>query len=162
MASPVTVLVFEGLSIMPLDAQAELEDRRPNFRQNQLNHYWNKIQARLRPRYDVAAMAADPPETVVGWLVDLVTKKCYDARGYDPSNPSDESAIKQAAIDAENEIKEAADSEKGLFHLPLLASIEDEDGVTKGGPLGSSEQSPYVWADEQAELGRIEDEASRR
>lgn len=162
MATPLTVAQFETLSIMPPDRQAELEDRRPGFRLARLNARWNWIQAVLRKRYDVAAMAADPPETALGWLVDLATKDCYDAAGYDPSNPSDESAIKQAFLDAKTEIKEAADSEKGMFELPLLASIEDADGVSKGGPLGYSEQSPYVWADDQADTGRAEDDASRR
>lgn len=160
MASPLSVGEFRVLTIMPGDAVDELETRRPDFLVGQLNRYWNWLQAVLRKRYDVKAMAADPPETVLGWLVDLVTKEAYDARGYDPSGKSDEDAIKGRAERARAEIKEAADSQNGLFELPLLATLET-DGVSKGGPLASSEQSPYVWADTQRELGRGEDDSSQ-
>lgn len=160
MPSPVTPAQFREHTIMPPDAVDELEDRRPDFIQARLDFRWNWIQARLRKRYDVAAMAADPPETAIGWLVDLVTKDAYDARGYDPSSESDKEAIIQRAVDAKAEITEAANSETGLFELPPLASVQT-DGVSKAGPLGSAEQSPYVWADAQAEVGRAEDDASR-
>jgi len=147
---------------MPPESVQELEARRPGFLLAQIQRHWNRIQAILRKRYDVSAMAADPPETVIGWLVDLVTKEAYDARGYDPSGKSDEAAILKRWEEAKLEIKEAADSEKGLFELPLLASIEDADGVTKGFALGTSEQSPYVWADKQREAATAEDDLYRQ
>jgi hypothetical protein len=143
---------------MPTEAVDELEARKPEWLQNTLNSKWNWIQAVLRKRYDTNAMAADPPETVIQWLVDIVTKEAFDARGYDPSSKSDEEAILGRWRDARAEIKEAADSEKGLFELPLLATDTDQ-GVTRGGPLAYSEQSPYHWMAGQQDAGQAEDDS---
>ncbi len=55
-------------------------------------------------------------------------------------------------------MKEAADSAEGLFELPLRADLETS-GVSKGGPLGYTEASPYRWTDRQADDGRNEDES---
>ena len=54
---------------------------------------------------------------------------------------------------AREQMKEAADSEIGLYDLPLLNDVTT-DGISKGGPLGYSEQSPYSWTDEQADAIR--------
>jgi hypothetical protein len=142
---------------MPTASVQALETDRPGFIAKRLDFWWDWICAKLRKRYDVEAMSTDPPLTAQQWLVDLVTKVAYDARGYDPSAKADETAIVKAFEDAKLEIKEAADSKDGLTELPLLAADTATDGVSKGGPLGSSEQSPYVWTTRQRDAGRDED-----
>jgi hypothetical protein len=159
MPSPITLAQFKELTLMPGDAVDEVETRRGSgYTLRQLDRYWNWIQAVLRKRYDVAAMAVNPPETAIGWLVDLTTKELYDARGWDPSGKSDETAVLERFKAAKVEIKEAADSEKGLSELPLLKT-DTTDGVSKGGPMAYSEQSPYTWATLQQEAGEAEDDA---
>ncbi len=82
-----------------------LEATEPNFLQNQLDDWTEEIFARLRKRYDTAAMALDPPRTVLRWLVKLVTREAYAKRGYNPSAESDKESIEAAAERAELEIK---------------------------------------------------------
>lgn len=158
MASPIDLSKFQELTIMPPEAVQELEGRRNGFIAKRLDRRWNLIQAILRKRYDVAAMQVDPPETAIGWLVDLVTKDAYGARGYDPQGKSDEDAVIKAFDLALEQLQIAADSEKGYLELPLLASRTD-GGVSKGGPFGYSEQSPYRSMDLQRDAARAEDES---
>lgn len=159
MASPVNLSAFQEATIMPTVSVQALETDRSGFIAKRLDFWWDWICAKLRKRYDVEAMTADPPLTAKQWLVDLVTKEAYDARGYDPSAKSDETAILERYKDAKLEIAEAANSETGLFELPLIASDTTVAGVSKSGPLGSSEQSPYAWTTKQRDAGRDEDSA---
>jgi len=53
------------------------------------------------------------------------------------------------------ELKEAADSKDGLFDLPLRADTT-ATGVSKGGPRGYSEASPYTNLDRQRARRRNE------
>ena len=56
------------------------------------------------------------------------------------------------------EIKEAADSEQGLFDLPTNDVVGDS-AIGHAGPLAYTEASPYVSADRQEREGRLEDRA---
>ena len=58
--------------------------------------------------------------------------------------------IVEAEAAAKSEVTEAADSEEGKFDLPLRQDTT-ATGVSKGGPLGYSEVSPYTWTDRQRE-----------
>jgi hypothetical protein len=103
--------------------------------------------------------AAPPvPETVLGWIVAMVTVDVYQKRGVNPQDPMILQCV--AAMDgALAELKEAADSKDGLFDLP---ACEDTDSaVTTGGPLGYTETSPYVWTDQERRAGRGEDGSGR-
>ncbi len=111
----------------------------------------SEINARLRKRY-AAPFAAPVPETVLGWLAAVVTPKLYERRGWDPSDAQSVSILADAAL-ARSEMKEAADSEDGLFDLPLL-NTSTATGITLGGPLSYSEASPYSWTDVQSEILR--------
>jgi hypothetical protein len=111
----------------------------------------SKINARLRKRYAVP-FTAPVPEIVLGWLAALVTPKLFERRGWDPSDKQAEIIIGDATA-AAAEILEAANSDVGLFDLPLRQD-NAETGIVHGGPFGYSEASPYVWTDEQIETVR--------
>jgi hypothetical protein len=115
----------------------------------------SRINARLRKRYLVPF--ADPcPEIVAGWLAAVVTPKLYERRGWDPSDAQAQSIL----ADAErvlDEQKEAADSEEGLFDLPLRQDSSTSALGVVGGPFGYSENSPYVWSDAQRDAADVED-----
>ncbi len=106
---------------------------------------------------DVYAAATPVPETVLGWLVALVTVDLYRKRGVNPQDPTIE-MVREDATRALAELKEAADSKDGLFDLP--ASEDNDSAVTTGGPLGYTEFSPYTWTDIERANGRTEDIAS--
>lgn len=136
---------------MPSEDVDELEARRPGFIAQRLEIGTSRINGRLRKRY-AAPFASPVPEIVLGWLDAVVTLEAYIARGW---NPSDEQSkqISDAAAQAFADLKEAADSEIGLFDLPLREDTTAE-GISRGGPLGYSESDPYTWTDLQREAAR--------
>lgn len=159
MPSPITVAAFKTRTIMPGADVDQLELVEPGYLLQTLGDRWDWILARLRKRYDVAAMQADPPATAIRWLADMATFFAYSKRGWNPGSEQDKESISAAKTSAEAEVKEAADSKDGLFELPLLAGSAPTtgSGVSRGGPLGYTETSPYVWSDQQACTGRSED-----
>ncbi len=148
---------FKALTIMPADHADAIQLVAPGWIDSQLVYWSGWIDSRLRKRY-AAPFESPYPEAVTGWLARLVTVRAYLKRGVDPNDPQFEE-IRADAERAMTEIKEAADGDVGLFDLPLRADTTAA-GISKGGPLGYSEASPYVWTDEQAATGRAED--SRR
>jgi len=100
------------------------------------------------------AAATPVPETVLSWLVTMVTMDLYQARGVNPQDPQLE-LLRKDLETALEEVKEASDSKDGLFDLP--AAEDADSAITTGGPLGYSEQSPYVWADLQLQAAIQED-----
>jgi hypothetical protein len=104
---------------------------------------------RLRKRYAVPFDANNPPEKALDWIVALVDPMAYRKRGV---NTSDEqiAEINKARDEALAEMKEAADSDTGLFDLPLL-NDEAMSAISQGGPYGYSEFMPYTWTDVQVE-----------
>ncbi len=162
MASPLTVSMWTDRTIMPTEDVIALESEHPGFLQKRLNAQWSWVMARLAKRYDVATMAAAPPEITFIWLTALVTFDAYGRRGFNPSSESDRASILDPYVEAKAEVKEAADAQNGLFDLPLLSTNSPSaSGVTRGGPLGYSETGPYVWTDQQACIGSREDASGR-
>jgi hypothetical protein len=74
------------------------------------------------------------------------------------TSPTDEQAgeIVEDRKAAELEIVQAADSETGLFDLPLRQDT-NASGIVKGGASGTSQASPYAWMRDQRTRGRTED-----
>lgn len=107
---------------------------------------------------NVYAAATPVPEIVLGWLTTLVTYDLYRKRGVNPQDPQIELLVAEMNT-VLDEIKEAADSKDGLFDLPT--SEDENSAVTTGGPLGTSQTSPYVWTDIQAVIGSAEDANTR-
>jgi phage gp36-like protein len=114
------------------------------------------IDSRLAKRY-AAPFEAPYPIAVTRWLTDLVTLRCWRKRGV---VSTDEQMIdyRAAADAAMRELTEAANSNEGLFDLPLRADT-DASGIVRAFPQSYSEQSPYVWYDIQADIGHDEDSA---
>jgi hypothetical protein len=145
---PQEVIDFRSRSIMPERDVDDLWRRRRGLLEALLQGALADITARLRKRY---ATPFDPrPDVVVNWQIKIVTPEAYRARGYNPQDPTMEQAEKDRDRSYE-QIKEAADSVDGLYDLPLKEDV-DVSGITKGGPLGYSEASPYAWTDAQAAI----------
>lgn len=146
MAAYLTVAQFRLRTTMPQSDVDALEVSDPGFLDAQLTSWSSRIDAQLSKRY-AAPFASPVPEIVLEWLTRCVTVRAYLKRGV---NPSDEqfAAIKEDAEAALKEVEAAANSQTGLYDLPLRSDTT-ASGITKGGPLAYSEQSPYVWADYQ-------------
>jgi phage gp36-like protein len=127
------------------------------FVEAELNDWTAYVEARLRKRYAIP-FVAPIPSCVKKWLCDIVTKRAYDKLGRNPTSAQDSKAIDEPYDQAIAEIKEAADSNTGLFDLPLRDDAAGS-GVSAGGPLGYTETSAYAWTDIEAEAGRAEDRA---
>lgn len=132
---------------MPAEDARALDAKYPGFFDAQIAIAQSWIEARLRKRYAVP-FASPMPEAFLGWIVALVTLAAYLRRGWNPK-AEDNALVSDAATSARTEVKEAADSKDGLFDLPLRADAPDTSAISKGGPLGYSEQSPYTWTDLQ-------------
>lgn len=150
-----TLAEFKLRSTMPPEDVDALETAYPGFLLARLVIHTAWIHARLKKRYAVPFVESIP-EIARGWLTHLVTYDAYMRRGYNPGSQED-GQIKLDADMARAEVKEAADSNEGLFDLPLRADSPSASGISKGGPFGYSEQSPYVAFDLQRDTGRGED-----
>ena len=142
-------------TLMPAADVDALEVAAAGWVTQQLDDVSDAIDARLRKRYPVP-FATPYPKAVLRWLTAIVTRAAYLKRGVDPLDPQVAEYIKDAER-AEAELLEAANSETGLFDLPV--NTAGDSAIARGGPRSYSEASPYVGFDVQAETGRNEDES---
>lgn len=141
---------------MPVEDVDALDARYPGYVVARIDYHEGRINARLSKRYATPFVAPVPP-IVQGWITDLVTLDCFIRRGFNPESAQD--SLYQAAAEAvKAELLEAANSETGLFDLPLRADGPGASGVSKGAPLSYTEASPYVWMDIQRAAGRADDD----
>lgn len=159
MAAYQTLTEFRLRTVMPSADVDVVEIDTPGFTTKRLEVNSSKINARLRKRYAVPFSAAlvPIPEAVLDWLTKLTQWDLYLKRGVDPSDPSI-AHVKADKEQADAELLEAANGEIGLFDLPV-DETKDASAITKGGPMGYSETSPYVFTTLQAEAGRLDDES---
>ena len=152
---------FKGLTLMPEVFVLHVEKDTPGWITTQLEYWARWIDSRLRKRYasPFAAFDAAPPTpaSVQGWLARIVTVRVWLKRGID-TDDLQYSTIAADAVTAMAEVLEAADSDEGWFDLPLRTD-EDGSAINRGHPRSYSEQSPFVFTDDQREIGRNEDEA---
>lgn len=147
---------FRAQTLMPGSYVDELEAEAPGWVLLQLTSYSRRMDGQLSKRY-AAPFELPYPEVVTEWLTRLVTHRAFLKRGIDPDDPQAASYLEDATS-AKAEIEAASNSETGLWDLPLRADTS-ASGISKGGPFGYSEASPYAWTDVQARTGREEDAA---
>ncbi len=158
MAAYLAVARFKLLSTIPSTFVDAVETAEPGFVAAQLEYWSRWIDAQLGKRY--ATPFAEPYNGAVeGWLARIVTPRVWTKRGVDPSDEQWQE-IKKDDEDARAEIKDAANSENGLFELPLRANTLDS-GIALGFPRAYSEQSPYAFTTQQALRGYQEDNNGR-
>lgn len=149
---------FKAHTLMPEEFVEDLDCTADGWIDRQLETWSRWIDSRLRKRYSVPFdETPSAPESVKEWLARIVTLRCYLKRGVDP-NDLQMIEIKQDSDLAKAEILEAANSDEGWFDLPTLDSA-DPSAVSKGGPYGYSERSPYVWTDVEEDVGSSEDQS---
>jgi len=149
---------FKLVSVVPASFIDEVELRTPGWVDRRLLMASSFIDARLCKRYD-APFKLPYPLAVVEWCQRIVSVDVWLRRGVSATDQEFQE-YKLQAVQAFADIREAADSAEGLFELPLRADTDD-GAVARGFPRVHSEYSPYVWADEQAQLGRSEDQGLR-
>jgi len=149
-----TTSEFKTRSLIPSGYVDDIESADSGWTLIQLEEASAWIDSRLRKRY-AAPFTSPYPVAVLSWLTKLVTVRCYLKRGVEATDEQFVS-IQQDAMDAKAEIKEAADSNVGLFDLPLRSDTT-ATGIDRSGPFAYSEQSPYVGFSRQARTGRTED-----
>jgi len=149
------VAAFRAATLAPASYVDHVELVEPGWLLGRLTYWSAWINSRLAKRYAVPfAVPPATPETVVGWLERLVTWELYLKRGIDATD--EQVARIEARHDvAKAEVAEAAESRDGLFELPLRRD-SNATGVSRGGPLGYSEVSPYTWSRLQRDAAREE------
>jgi hypothetical protein len=157
MASFLDTEQFKVLTLLPKSWVEAVETVTPGFTQARIDYHSDWIEARLRKRY--GRWSPPYPGIVIGWTTRLVTLDVDIKRGVQPTDEQFK-LIEKQAIDAAAEVKEAADSDVGLFDLPVTDEAAGS-GVTQGSPRVYSETSPYVWLDGQALTGRQQDQGGR-
>ncbi len=156
MALPyLTLVTFRARTLMATGEVDVVETDVPGFIDGRIAVWTSYLHSRLAKRYGKSLPFSNPvPETILGWLTNLVTLDTLRKRGLNPADPSAEDY--RADVNRTfAEVKEAADSNTGLFDLPSPEG--GASNVTTGGPLGYSETSPYVAFSKQATQGYYED-----
>jgi hypothetical protein len=106
-------------------------------------------------------LSASPvPEIVLMWLTAYVTIDAFKRRGVNPQDPMIAEEI-VARDQANADLKEASDTNTGLFDLPFNDDTNAGSGIAVGGPLGYSEASPYRGHDLTARRAHREDGCDR-
>jgi len=144
-----TIAQLKMLGSMPAEDIDALETLYPGVVAANLVSVSGQMDARLSKRY--AAPFVDPfPQALVSICARLTAYRLWMKRGFNPNGAMDQ-AIQQDAKDADEWLKEAANSKDGLIDLPVRQDSTASSAVSVGGPLGYSETSPYVWMDRQRE-----------
>lgn len=154
MSAYLTESDFRLQTLLPVNVIDEVEDRTPGWVTQQLLMVSARIDTRLTKRYAVP-FASPYPIAVLEWLTHIVSWRCYLKRGVN-SLDSEATEYKSQHDQALKELEEAANSNTGLFELPLRADTA-ATGVSRGGPRAYTEQSPYVSQDQIAATGHNED-----
>lgn len=145
---------FVLMTVMPATYVAEIETKTAGWIDKQIDMASARVDTQLRKRYDVP-FANPAPVIVKEWVARMVEVSCWLKRGV---RTTDEQFLEYKARGdkALEELDLAANSETGLFDLPL-SGTNTSGVVTRSWPRAYSEASPYVWTDDQREIGHSED-----
>lgn len=136
-----TVTEFAARSCMNPDDVAQLNG--DGFVEAKLEDYSSYIWSRLSKRY-APFDSTSVPRIILIWLTDLVTLDCYMRLGFSPSSEQDAQIVAKAE-QAKADLLEAANSETGLFGIPLRQDTPGTSGISKGRPIVKHDTSPYDW-----------------
>lgn len=145
---------YKEYSVLPSVDIDDVETIQAGWIDRKLRAISYAVDARLRKRYSVP-FSTPYPDAVCDWVARLLDPLLLKKRGVDATDEQFVSIAEDAQM-AREEIKEASNAEIGLFDLPALDTA-DASAISKGGPLGYSEASPYVGMDVQEEIARDED-----
>ncbi len=141
-------------SIVPGSYIDEIETDHPGWIDAKLAMWSQWLDARLSKRY-VTPFSVPYPLIICGWLARMLDPEAMRKRGVDATDLQ-YSDVRQSAIDAAAEVKEAADAVTGLYDLPLLAnSPAGSTGIVRPMPRAYSEASPYEWTSVQTSRVRF-------
>lgn len=146
---------FRLISSAPSTVIDDVDAVNPGFVERHLERVSSYVDSRLRKRYAVP-FASPVPLVIERWIATLVTREVLLKRGLDPLDQQ-WPEYTAAAERSEKELLEAANSDTGLFDLPLRDDAPAGTGVARGGPYVYSEASPFVAFDEQRRAGIGED-----
>jgi hypothetical protein len=136
-----TIAVYKDLTVLPSEYLDDVETRYAGWIDSQLTFWSGVIDSRLRKRYTVPFV--DPvPAAVQLWLARLVDVRVQLKRGVDATD-GEYQDVSKSASDAMSELKEAADSNTGLYDLPLASG---ESLIVRATPMSSSQADPYQWS----------------
>jgi hypothetical protein len=150
-----TVAEFKTRALIPSEYVDAVELAQPGFTLSRLESATAWIDGRLKKRYAVP-FSSPYPEMVLAWVTAIVTVEVMIRRGVNPDDRQFDD-MREESTRAREEITEAANSETGLFDLPLRSDTTTS-GISRGGTFCYSERSPYVGFDVQGGAGRREDE----
>lgn len=142
-----TIAQLKMLGSMPAEDIDALNSMYPGIVDANIVSISGQIDARLSKRY-AAPFESPYPDALVSICARLCAYRLWLKRGFNPNGATDQ-AIQQDAKDADDWLKEAANSKDGLIDLPIKQDTVLKSGISAGGPMGYSEASPYVWADIQ-------------
>lgn len=145
---------FKLRTALPSTVVDGIESKTPGWLRAQIVGVSARIEARLGKRY--GTWNEPYPEALKQWVVDIVSANAWLKRGMSQTDDSFQE-YKGRHDQAYLEIKEAADSDAGLFDIPESVSGGTTTGIEYGGSHCYSEQSPYAGFDRQAKTARGED-----
>lgn len=156
MATYITTDEFKLRTLLPANVLTQIEQVTPGWLAAQIDAVGHGIDARLSKRY-VTPFRTPYPDILKSWIINIVSLNAWLKRGMVATDESfgEYKAMHDRALE---EIREAANSETGLFDLPVDATQPGgASAIERANPRCYSEASPYVWGDVQRERGRSED-----
>ena len=156
MAIYLTTDEFKLRTLLPANVLQQIEVSTPGWLAAQIEAVSHGIDARLSKRYHVP-FKVPYPDVLKSWIINIVSLNAWLKRGMVATDESfgEYKAMHDRAIE---EIREAANSETGLFDLPIDATGPGgASAIVRANPQSYSEASPYVWLDVQRGRGRSED-----
>ena len=142
-----TLELYRDLTVLDEVRIDALYQRRPTFFARNFEMVSRQLEDRLRHKYNVPF--PENHSTIQGWIVALVDPVAAIKVGL---TPTDElfGMVRERAATAETQITDASNPQSANWNLPLKGS-EDASAISKGGPFGYAEASPYDCIDVQWE-----------